>query len=236
LVRITFSTPESLPLDRDAYLGMGFGAPQANDGIRVFFTRYNAFAGLMHDRPGPRYRAAQDPAERVMYLVDAAGSVSTSALGHTWVVPLTTAPAGVCTAVTNQTLQPASNTAPGLANELSGRNPWARAGFRDDDPGFYFEHPDVAGGLVAFFLGAKTNTILSLGQFVPGADGPICLNLGSLISVGGGAPDASGAAWVVLSLPPAVRTAITNTDIDWWALSITPLGRFIASGCGRQRY
>jgi hypothetical protein len=163
---------------------------------------------------------------------------------HAMDVAHTTA-AGRALGITNQTSATGSNNpppagfgpAPGTGSFLSGSFPdvvGTNPGRVDDITMEYFRTGAGTGALVVFLMDfGGFGPELPLSGFVPGSTGVTCLNLSSMQTLGIGFTT-TDEAFVVTTIPLAIRPLLAGLPVTQQAASLDSAGLVHASPCSRQ--
>jgi hypothetical protein len=233
---VNFATPLLAPATGDVFIGLKlnqawtFTGTQITDGLSVWeiqTTLAAPQAGQAIDVGG--FGLPPTPADEGrfggIFVPTPATGPSYTQVSQFKINPVTPVAGGVATALTNQTLHPAStagavagftvqNPGAGTSCMFSGLYPDAASpslnGGRADDLGQIYYKNGMTSGLVFFLVDFGTFGFeLPMSSFLPGSTGVSCLNLGSLQTLAIGFIN-NGSAFNVATIPAATRPLLTG--------------------------
>jgi hypothetical protein len=243
-ISVNFATPVQAPAAGDAFVGITLPQPASGtwptDGVSVHAVASTGATTAQFEAPG--FGMPTSPPEEAGFggfIVPGLSLVAYSSPRQFKVQPIVLGATGVAGAITNATVAPLSNVAPGSSSQFmlypDAQNPPRNAGRADDISNRWFM-TGTADGTPVFFLMdlGSFGFELPLGGFLPGSTGALCLNLGSMQAVGLQFTLA-GQAFNVLTIPAGARGAIAGIVLTHQAAALDPvLSVAHASPCTRQ--
>jgi hypothetical protein len=238
-----FATPINAP-GVDVFVAISTTLGWTNpitDGLSIWATS-SAPASVLRDEPGFSAPIATPGNTYSGHYIPSTLVHGFGAQRHSWIEPIISTPAGLCTALHyGDPVHANANTSPGTACFMSGQFPDAqsppRIAGRADDIGLVFRHTGIPDGTPVFFLvdiAPGFGPEIPLSTFIAGSTGVACLNLVSTQTMALGFT-LGGQASNVLVLPAPARTFIAGLRLNHQAAAFDPvLGVALSGPCSGQ--
>ncbi len=251
----TPSVPVAVPIQGggDVFVAFVLPAATAGDGLAIQvvlgfnpgagFTTYDTPSAVQGGTPVP---AGNPATSRFLSRTDS--SIVYNARRQCWLDVAHSGAGGTALAITNQTSFPGSNNpppdgfgpAPGTGDLLSGSAPdvgGSNAGRADDVAMRFFKTGLASGQLVAFLIDRDLSPVFGteqpLAAFFPGATGSTCLGTPDVF---GFRQSVGGEAWLVTTIPIAVRAQLLGLVAKQQAVAVDTDGNLHASPCEAMRF